>query len=610
MEKKIFEFVVVGGGMAGVCAAIAASRKGIKTALVQNRPVLGGNASSEIRMHICGADHHMSRKNARETGILEEILLENKRRNPEMNYAVFDAILWEKVRFQKNLTLFLNTYMDGVLMAGNKIQGVTAVQETTEKKFELTADLFLDATGDGTLGYLAGAEYRSGREAKNEYGESLAPDQSDHVTMGNSLMFQAKDTGHPVRFIKPDWAYDFTEEQLKNRDHRLITSGYWWIELGGGEQDTIADAEELRDELMKTVYGIWDHIKNGGDHGAENYDLTWVGMIPGKRESRRLIGDYVLKQQDIEEGKIFEDAVAYGGWPMDIHTTEGFLNTGEQPTVWNPVSKIYTIPYRCLYSVNIENLFLGGRVISCSHVAFSSTRVMGTCAVAGQAAGTAAAMAIRRRISPREVGRYIMELQQELLRDDCYIPGFVNQDEIDMARTADISASSWETGFEPVQVADGYGRMEGGESHCWQTDLLTDQIPELILDFGKRRKIQEVRIKFDSNLSREITPSVNDEVLERQERQSPSELVRDYELIFEDTNGKKEILSCHSKGQRFQVIQLEQAMSCSRMRLRILNTYGRNKVRVFEVRVYETLFLYLYSNMPHCRLKDASKKNG
>ena len=266
----------------------------------------------------------MSRENARETGILEEILLENKRRNPEMNYPVFDAVLWEKVKFQENLTVFLNTYVDGVLMDENKIQGVTAVQETTEKKYELTAGLFLDSTGDGTLGYLAGARYRSGREAKSEYGESLAPEQADHVTMGNSLMFQARDIGHPVKFVKPDWAYQFTEEQMKNREHGLITSGYWWIELGGGKLDTITDAEELRDELLKTVYGVWDHIKNGGDHGAENYDLTWVGMLPGKRESRRLMGDYVLKQQDIDDGRIFEDAVAYGGWPMDIHTAEGF----------------------------------------------------------------------------------------------------------------------------------------------------------------------------------------------------------------------------------------------------------------------------------------------
>lgn len=586
MEKKNFEFIVVGGGMAGICAAIAASRKGVKTALVQNRPVLGGNASSEIRMHICGADHHMSRENARETGILEEILLENKRRNPEMNYPVFDAVLWEKVKFQENLTVFLNTHVDGILMDENKIQSVTAVQETTEKKYELTAGLFLDSTGDGTLGYLAGARYRSGREAKREYGESLAPEQADHVTMGNSLMFQARDIGHPVKFVKPDWAYQFTEEQMKNREHGLITSGYWWIELGGGKQDTITDAEELRDELLKTIYGVWDHIKNGGDHGAENYDLTWVGMLPGKRESRRLMGDYVLKQQDIDDGRIFEDAVAYGGWPMDIHTAEGFLNIDDQPTVWNTVSKIYTIPYRCLYSANIENLFLGGRIISCSHVAFSSTRVMGTCAVAGQAAGTAAAIAVQKRISPRKVGQYIEELQQELLKDDCYIPGFVNQDKKDFARTAKVSASSWEYGFEPEQVIDGYGRIEGKTSHCWQTDLLKDKMPKLELDFGKPHKIKEIRIKFDSNLSREITPSVNDEVLARQERHSPSELIRDYELILEDDIGKQNTLLCCSKGQRLQVIRLEQEISCSRLTLRILSTYGWKKARVFEIRVY------------------------
>ena len=175
--------------------------------------------------------------------------------------------------------------------------------------------------------------------------------------MGNSLMFLAKDAGKPVTFIPPKWANTYTEEQLRFREHTSVKSGYWWIELGGKTLDTISDAEELRDELLKAVYGVWDHIKNGGDHGADKMDLEWVGFLPGKRESRRLIGDYVLTEHDINESRIFDDAVAYGGWPMDVHTVEGFLNENDNPTVWNHVDDIYTIPYRSLYSVNIENLF-------------------------------------------------------------------------------------------------------------------------------------------------------------------------------------------------------------------------------------------------------------
>ena len=152
VQEMTFDFIVVGGGMAGICGAIAAARKGISTALIHNRPVLGGNASSEIRMHICGADHHMSVPNARETGVLEEILLENKRRNPEMVYPIFDAVLWEKVHFQENLTLYLNTHMTEVECQNMKITGIYAKQLTTEKTFHFIGTMFMDATGDGVLG--------------------------------------------------------------------------------------------------------------------------------------------------------------------------------------------------------------------------------------------------------------------------------------------------------------------------------------------------------------------------------------------------------------------------------------------------------------------------
>lgn len=202
-EEKTYDFVIVGGGMSGICAAIAAARYGIQVALIHNRPVLGGMASSEHRMHICGADRHMSNPNARETGILEEILLEHKRRNPENSYAIFDSVVWEKVKFQENLDLYLNTHMTGVEVDQNHIVGITAVQLTTEKEFYFFGKMFLDATGDGTLGAKAGAEYRLGREARGIYGESLAPEQGDSVTMGSSLMFQTKDVGHPVPFVKP-----------------------------------------------------------------------------------------------------------------------------------------------------------------------------------------------------------------------------------------------------------------------------------------------------------------------------------------------------------------------------------------------------------------------
>lgn len=298
-EKKNYDVIVVGGGISGVCAALSASRCGVNVALIQNRPVLGGNASSEVRMHICGADYHASRENARETGIIEEILLDNRLSNFQHSFSVLDTVLWEKATYQENLDLYLNTHMTEVNVIDNRIHAIKAEQLTTERRFEFTASTFIDTSGDATLAFKAGADIRIGRESRYEYNEKLAPEQADKIMMGNTIMFESKDMGQPVLFKKPFWVNTYTEDDLKSRCHRDITAGYWWVELGGSHLDTISDGEKIRDELLKAVYGIWDHIKNGGDHGAENYALDWVCMLPGKRDSRRIIGDYVLNSNDL-----------------------------------------------------------------------------------------------------------------------------------------------------------------------------------------------------------------------------------------------------------------------------------------------------------------------
>lgn len=584
MIKKNYDFIVVGGGMSGLCAAIAAARGGAKTALVQDRPVLGGNASSEIRMHICGADCHMTRPNARETGILEEILLENKHRGAGNNYPVFDSVLWEKAHFQENLSLYLNTRMLGTAVRNGRIVSIWVEQMTTEKYFCLKAPLFADATGDGALGAKSGAKYRIGREAKSEFGEKHAPEHPDACTMGSSLMFHAHDTGHPVRFVKPFWANTYTEEELRLRDHSQVTSGYWWIELGGGRYEVIRDAEIIRDELLKAVFGVWDHIKNGGDHHAENMELDWVGFLPGKRESRRLLGPYVLTENDCSTGRHFPDAVAYGGWPMDVHTVEGFLQAGDEPTVWLKLPDVYTIPYRSLYSMNIKNLFLAGRAISCTHMAFASTRVMATCAVIGQAVGTAAALAVKKREEPADVLGRISELQQSLLRDDCFIPGIVNSDPFDLARKAEITASSCSEGCNPENVVNGVARTVGDQANFWQAPV--NGQPWLCLRFDCPVTVRNVYLTFDSNLSREITISLSDEVLARQAPGTPPELVKDYTLqgfcrgeqVFEKNIG--------GNYQRHCVLPLENAVECDQLLLTIRATNGADFARVYEVRVY------------------------
>lgn len=581
-----YDFIVVGGGMSGLCAAIAAARGGAKTALVQDRPVLGGNASSEIRMHICGADWNVSRPNARETGIVEEILLEHKHRNPCNSYPVFDSILWEKAAFQKNLTLYLNTRMLEVETEGTRIKSILAEQMTTEKRFRFTAPLFADATGDGSLGEKSGAHYRVGRESRSEFGEGYAPETSDSCTMGSSLMFHAHDTGHPVKFIKPFWANTYTEDQLRLRDHSEITSGYWWIELGGGKYEVIRDGEVIRDELLKSVFGVWDHIKNGGEHGADNMELDWVGFLPGKRESRRLMGPYVLNENDCREGRRFEDAVAYGGWPMDVHTVEGFLTQSEEPTVFLKLDDVYTIPYRSLYSENIENLFLAGRAISCTHMAFASTRVMGTCAVAGQAVGTAAAIAAEEKLDPSGVLERIDHLQQSLLRNDCYVPGVRNTDPKDLARSAEITASCCLPGCEPENVANGVTRPVGSQSNCWSAPAA--EKPWVSLKFRNPAVVREAVLSFDSNLNREITISISDAVLNKEPEGTPTELVRDYTL--QGLRGGKQVFLKSIKGnyQRHCVVPVDSSEPCDELVLTVEATNGSEIATVFELRAYET----------------------
>ncbi len=583
--KQEFDVAVIGGGLAGVCAAVASARHGAKTVLIQNRPVLGGNASSEVKMHICGADKHAQRPDARETGILEEVLLKNRQRNHCHSFHILDMILWETCRFQENLTLHLNTHIDHVVCENGHIQSVSGVTQTSETALTISAKLFIDATGDGTVGALAGAEYMYGREDQSAFGEEDAPTVADHCTMGSSIMFTARDMGHPVPFVKPEWANTYTEEDLKCRNHSALESGYWWIELGGNELNTIDDAEEIRDELMKAVFGIWDHIKNGGDHGADNYELEWFNMLPGKRESRRFKGDYVLTEQDLVESRRFEDAIAYGGWSIDNHVVGGINTQSAEPTKYIHLKDVYTIPYRSLVSCNIDNLFLSGRAFSTSHLAFASTRVMATCAVVGQAAGTAAADCIQKGILPRGMYDHIEELQQQLLKDDCYIPGVPNQDPDDKARSAKITASSEQKGFEAKKVVSGISRKVFEESNLYMSDGIAKDGEWVELNLESAMPVKEVHLKFDSNLSKELTPSINAYVQSCQEKTLPATLVKDYDVVYYQ-DGKEVARSEHRDNiQRFNVIPAN-GVVCDTVRVQCYATYGDQNIRIFEIRVY------------------------
>ena len=415
------DICVIGGGMSGLCAAVAAARHGAKVVLIHDRPVLGGNASSEIRMWIRGA----AGKENRETGILQEIELEKIYRNPTMNYSVWDTVLHQFVLQEKNITLLLNCSCLGCEMDGDVIGSVTGWQLNSYTFHVVRAKVFMDCSGDSILAELSGAAYRVGRESRDEFGEYAAPEIADRCTMGSSCLIEARKTDHPCTFIPPEWAYTYPDdESMYLKNHDIIGTGvnFWWIELGG-EMDSIHDTQVINEELIKTAYGVWDHIKNHGDHGMENWELEWIGFLPGKRESRRYEGAYILTQQDLEEGHTYDDAVAFGGWTMDNHNPKGFRYMGYS-SHHIAVKVPYQIPFRCLYSKNVPNLMFAGRNISATHMAMSSTRVMATCAVIGQAAGTGAALAIARNVLPAEIAVSHMDLlQKQLLDDGCFIPG-------------------------------------------------------------------------------------------------------------------------------------------------------------------------------------------
>ena len=419
------ELCVVGGGLSGLFAAVSAARHGTKVLLMQDRPMLGGNASSETRMWVRGA----AGKENRETGLLQEAEMENIYRNPTMNYSLWDSVLYQLAANEPNLTLLLNTSCLGCEMAGERIASVTGWQLNSYTFHTVEAKLFVDASGDSILAPLSGAKFRVGREDQQEFDEYAAPEAADKCTMGSSVLIEARETDHPCTFIKPEWAYTYPDdESMYLKNHDIIGTGvnFWWIELGG-EQDTIRDAQAINEELLRVAYGVWDHIKNQGDHGMENWELEWIGFLPGKRESRRYEGAYMLNQRDLEEGHHFGDAVAFGGWTMDNHSPQGLRYMGYSSKHIKPVVP-YEIPFRSLYSDSVPNLLFAGRNISATHMAMSSTRVMATCAVIGQAVGTGAAVAIARDCMPADVAdKHMAELQSLLLEDGCFIPGLLRQ---------------------------------------------------------------------------------------------------------------------------------------------------------------------------------------
>lgn len=576
VQKHTADICVIGGGLAGMCAAIAAARRGSRVILVHDRPVLGGNCSSEIRMWPMGAGG----SNRRETGLFEELVLRNMHRNPTRNYPIWDAVLFEAVRFQPGLESLLNCTVNDAEMDGERIKAVYGWQLTTYQTHYIEADVFIDCSGDSILAELSGAQFRHGREARAAYGEAAAPVAADRQTMGNSCLLQVRETAGPISFTPPPWARVIPdEENLRTRDHRpdsYRANNFWWLELGGN-RDTIADAEAIRDDLLALSFGVWDHIKNRGDHNADNWELDWAGFLPGKRESRRYVGDHILTQGEVQQGGRFQDIVAYGGWQIDDHPPMGFDHKGE-PTTYYPCPSPFGIPYRCLYSANIRNLMFAGRNISVTHAAMAASRVMATCAMLGQAAGTAAALAIKYTTDPRGVNGHICELQQQLMEDDCWLPGLRRAVSV-QCRSARLTAAC----AAPDNLRNGIDRPtdEDGDNGCY--------IPlgsDVTYTLASPAYVDAVRIVFDSDLNRETVeggipcvrdcPTICNRPLYMQGYTFPATVTKAFVLIADG----EVIHSAKANDQR--LVRIPVGRTVSQLTLRPLSTYGAETAHIFS----------------------------
>lgn len=562
---------VLGGGIAGLLAAVSSARRGASTLLIHDRAVLGGNASSEVRMWICGAHG----PNNKETGILEEIQLANLHRNPDGIYSIWDSVLYEFACMTPGLTTLLNCTCNNARMEDGHLVSVDAWQLTTQSWHRVEAAVFIDCSGDSILAPLSGADVMQGRESREAFGEPIAPYTSDLKTMGNTLLIQLEETDAPQSFRAPDWAYHFDDEStLPSRLGNGFGHNFWWLELGG-LHNTIDDAETIRDELLKTCWGVWDYMKNRGPHTSklQNWRLRWLGSLPGKRENRRYVGEHILTQHDLEAEGRFEDIVAYGGWSMDDHHPAGLYYPGK-PTIFHKAPSPYGIPLRALYSHNIPNLFCAGRNISTTHAALSSTRVMGTCAIIGQAVGTAAALCHARSLLPRELrGHHLKTLQHQLMDDDCWLP-WMSRPVHPVTREATLTDPS---GTCPTTLLSGEERNLNKTRQCWEATPGSN----ITLTWTSPRDIECLRLVFDSDLNDHKRLPCRYPLGQAKARM-PSALIKAYHIEIQTDDGHWETLYRESENRRRLAI-IPVRRSIRALRWTGESTWGDPLLKVFSI---------------------------
>ena len=410
-----FDLVIVGGGMAGTCAAISAARLGVKVALIQNRPVLGGNNSSEVRVHL-GARINLEPYPA--LGNLVNEIGPERGGNAQPKDYYEDNKKLKAVLDESNISLYLNYHANQVQMKGDKIVKVIAQNLETGEKQAFSAPLFADCTGDGTIGYLAGAEYMTGRENRAKFNEPTAPEIADNLTMGISVQWFSETADNATTFPDIKWGLPWSDEKSF-----AITKGDWDWETGMGK-DMIKETEFIRDYGLLVVYSNWSYLKNhySDSEKFKNEKLKWVAYVGGKRESRRLVGDYILTENDLTRQNFLPDGTAPTSWTIDLHYPdpenlekfdgEAFRSIAKHIKIYP-----YPIPFRCLYSKNIGNLMMAGRDISVSHVALGTVRLMRTGGMMGEVIGMAASICRDKKIDPRDIYQnHFSELEKLMIK--------------------------------------------------------------------------------------------------------------------------------------------------------------------------------------------------
>lgn len=419
-----YDLVVVGAGIAGMSAAVSAARLGCNVALINDRPVVGGNNSSEIRVHLGG---RIEMGPYKELGGLQKEFGPEKGGNAQPAATYEDQKKLDWLAREERVSLFLNYRVIGVEKEGDRIVAVTAkhIENGSELRFE--APLFSDCTGDGTVGYLAGADYRMGRESREEFGESIAPEKADKMTMGASVQWYSVETDGPSTFPEFDYGIEFADESCER-----VTMGEWTWETGMNF-DQIKDFERIRDYGMLVIYSNWSYLKNRlkGNDLYRNRQLGWVAYMAGKRESRRLLGDYILKEDDLTKHVAHEDASFTTTWSIDLHRPDPknsryFPNQEFKAVTTHILIYPYPVPYRCLYSRNVENLFMAGRNISVTHVALGTVRVMRTTGMMGEVVGMAASLCKKYDTTPRGVYRYHLNDLKALMKEGVNEKGLPN----------------------------------------------------------------------------------------------------------------------------------------------------------------------------------------